>query len=144
MTARRVECAILRKKFALKDKFALKNRIALKERFKRVGALVPARSVFVVAALTLGFAVPAGLILGALDADLVLPALALLLFAGAGIAVLMAVSVKAARNLKELTMWDIAGGLAITGCAASVFSESDQVTLLFEYLFERRSNLQQE
>ncbi|HEY0219095.1 MAG TPA: hypothetical protein VGC26_04910 [Afipia sp.] len=95
-------------------------------------------------ALTLGLAVPTGLIVRALEPDLVLPALTVLLFSGAALAVLLAVSVKAARNLKDLTMWDIAGGLAITGCAASLLSEPDQVTLLFEHLFERRSKIQQE
>ncbi len=119
---------------------SLKNRFALKDRFtfERIGAPVPARSAFALAALTLVLAVPTGLIVRMLEPALVLPALTVLLFSGAALAVLLAVSVKAARNLKELTMWDIAGGLAITGCAASVLSEPDQVTLLFEHLFERR------
>ncbi|HEY0235141.1 MAG TPA: hypothetical protein VGC86_08830 [Afipia sp.] len=112
--------------------------------FERMGALVPPQSVFALAALTVVFAVPAGLIVRALEPDLVLPALALLLFCGAALTVLLAASVKSARNPKELTMWDIAGGLAITGCAASVLSEPDQVTLLFEHLFERDPNIQQE
>lgn len=123
-----------------------KGRFALKDRFtfERIGTLVPPRSAFALAALTFVFAVPAGLIVRALEPDLVLPALAVLLFCGAGLTVLLAVSVKSVRNLKDLTMWDIAGGLAITGCAASVLSEPDQVTLLFEHLFERGSNIQQE
>lgn len=123
-----------------RGKFDLKDRLTL----ERIGALFPPRSAFALAALTLGLAIPAGLIVRALDPELVLPALAVLLFSGAALVVLLAVSVKAARNLKDLTMWDIAGGLAITGCAASVLSEPDQVTLLFEHLFERRSNIQQE
>lgn len=121
-------------------------RHSLKDRFtlERIGTFLPARSALVLVVLSLILAIPAGLIVRALEPDLVLPALTVLLFCGAVLAVLLAVSVKAARNLKDLTMWDIAGGLAITGCAASVLSEPDQVTLLFEHLFERRAETRQD
>lgn len=125
---------------SLKGRFVLKDRFS----FERADTLVPARSAFALAALTLVFAIPAGLIVRTLEPDLVLPALAVLLFSGAALAVVLAILVKSARNLKELTMWDIAGGLAITGCAASVLSEPDQVTLLFEHLFERRADMRQD
>lgn len=125
---------------SLKDRFSPRHRLS----FARVGTLIPRQSAFALAALTLAFAIPAGLIARHLEPDLVLPALAVLLFSGAALAVVLAMAVKSARNLKDLTMWDIAGGLAITGCAASVLSEPDQVTLLFEHLFERRTDVRQE
>ncbi len=110
----------------------------------RIVTLVPPQSAVVLTVLTLLLAVLASLIVRALEPNLVLPAFSVLLFLGAALTVLLAVFIKAARNLKELTLWDIAGGFAITGCAASVFSEPDQVTLLFEHLFERHSDVQQD
>ena len=104
----------------------------------------PPRSALVLAALTLIVAAPAILIVRGLEPDMVLPAFSVLLFSGAALAVLVSLTARAARNLKDLTLWDIAGGLMMTGCAASVLSEPDQVTLLFEHLFERRSTTQQE
>ncbi|MBX9710056.1 MAG: hypothetical protein K2X60_03405 [Xanthobacteraceae bacterium] len=106
--------------------------------------MLPPQPSTALALLTLALAVPAGLILRSLEADLVLPAFSVLLFCGAALAVLFASFMRSARNLQGLTLWDIAGGLAITGCAASALSEPDQVTQLFEHLFERRSDMQQE
>ncbi|RTL49812.1 MAG: hypothetical protein EKK40_15470 [Bradyrhizobiaceae bacterium] len=95
-------------------------------------------------ALGLTLAIPAGVIVRTFEPSLVLPAFSVLLFMSAALAVLVAILLKAVRNRRGLTLWDIAGGLAITGCAASVLSEPDQVTLLFEHLFERRATAKQE
>jgi hypothetical protein len=43
-------------------------------------------------------------------------------------------------NSANVTLWDFAGAFTLMGCAAAIFSEPDQVTLLFEQLFEQRSN----
>lgn len=111
----------------------------------RLGAFFrPVQSVAGLASLSLLVAIPAMLIVRGLEPDMVLPAFSLLLFSGAALAVLLAFSARASRNLKDLTLWDVAGGLVMTGCAASVLSEPDQVTLLFEHLFERRSATQKE
>jgi hypothetical protein len=37
-------------------------------------------------------------------------------------------------------LWDIAGAFTLVGCAAAIFSEPDQVVLLFEQLFERHGD----
>jgi hypothetical protein len=39
-------------------------------------------------------------------------------------------------------LWDVAGGLVLTGCAASVFGEPENAALLFEHLFERQPESQ--
>ena len=54
------------------------------------------------------------------------------------LAAIMALSARARRNTENLNLWDVAGGLVITGCAASVMGEPEQVAQLFEHLFERR------
>ena len=81
---------------------------------------------------------PAILIVLALDPDLVLAALSVLLFAGAAVAVALAFAFHAERRTPGLNLWDVAGGLVLTGCAASVFGEPENVALLFEHLFERQ------
>lgn len=86
--------------------------------------------------------IPAVLIVLAFDPDMVLAALSLLLFGGAAIAAGLALAVHAERRTQDLNLWDVAGGLVLTGCAASVFGEPENVTLLFEHLFERRTATQ--
>ena len=68
------------------------------------------------------------------------PALSILLFSHAAIAAIVAVSIHADSNSKNVTLWDIAGAFTLMGCAAAIFSEPDQVALLFEQLFEQHSN----
>jgi hypothetical protein len=92
--------------------------------------------------VSLGVGVPAILIVLALEPDLVLAALSLLLFGGAAIAAGLALAVHAERRTQDLNLWDVAGGLVLTGCAASVFGEPENVALLFEHLFERRAATQ--
>jgi hypothetical protein len=107
------------------------------------GILHPTESSFgLLVLLSIALAVPAAFILNSLDVELILPAFSVLLFAGAAVAVVLAYSVKGKAKPENLTFWDVAGGLVLTGCAASVLGEPDQVTQLFEHLFERRSNTQ--
>lgn len=98
------------------------------------------RSFGVLTVLSFMVAVPALVIVHRLEPDLVLPALSVLFFSFAGAAVLLARATKARRNSEALNLWDIAGGLVMTGCAASVLGEPEQVTQLFEHLFERRTD----
>jgi len=93
------------------------------------------------------FALLSGLIAGSafviarfLQPGLVLPALSILLFSYAAIAAIIAISIHADSNSKNVTLWDIAGAFTLMGCAAAIFSEPDQVALLFEQLFEQHSN----
>lgn len=88
-------------------------------------------------ALTLAVAVPAFFIVHALETHLVLPALSVLFFGMAALAAIMAFSVRSKKDTETLNLWDVAGGLVITGCAASVMGEPEQVAQLFEHLFER-------
>jgi hypothetical protein len=106
------------------------------------GIFHPSQSVGLLALLSVAVAVPAFLIVRTLEMELVLPAFSVLLFSGAGIVAVLAWSVKTEANPENLSLWDVAGGLVMTGCAASVLGEPDQVAELFEHLFERRSNTQ--
>ena len=90
-------------------------------------------------ALSFAVALPAFFIVYSLEQHLVLPALSVLFFGTAALAAIMAFSIKAKKNTETLNLWDIAGGLVITGCAASVMGEQEQVAQLFEHLFERRA-----
>lgn len=102
----------------------------------------PKRYFGVLTLLSAVVAVPALLIVYSLEPDLVLPALSVLFFSIATIAALLACSVKIEKNSENVNLWDVAGGLVMTGCAASVLGEPEQVAQLFEHLFERRSNSQ--
>lgn len=104
--------------------------------------LHPTQSAGLLTLLSVALAVPAALIVYSLEVELVLPAFSALLFFGAAVAVVLACSVRTETSPEKLTLWDVAGGLVLTGCAASVLGEPDQVTQLFEHLFERRSNTQ--
>lgn len=89
--------------------------------------------------LSIGLAIPAFFIVRELKPELVLPAMSMLLFAAAALTAAFAFSTNVARNSEHVTWWDIAGGLALTGCAASILGEPDQVAHLFEQLSERRT-----
>ena len=102
--------------------------------------LVFGRAHGVLTALTVAVAAPAAFIVYALESHLVLPAFSALLFSAAAIAAIMALSIRTQKNTENLNLWDVAGGLVITGCAASVMGEPEQVAQLFEHLFERRSS----
>jgi hypothetical protein len=104
--------------------------------------LHPTQSFGLLTLLSVALAVPAALIVHSLEVELILPAFSVLLFSSAAVAVILAWSMRTETNPEKLTLWDIAGGLVLTGCAASVLGEPDQVTQLFEHLFERRSNTQ--
>jgi hypothetical protein len=85
---------------------------------------------------------PAALIVLTLNLDLALIAFSVLLFAGAAVAATFAFVFRTKPRAPDLNLWDIAGGLALTGCAASIFGEPEHVALLFEHLFERRTAAQ--
>lgn len=102
----------------------------------------PSESSGLLTLLSVALAVPAALIVYSLELELILPAFSVLLFLSAAIAVVLACSMRTQTDPEKLTLWDVAGGLVLTGCAASVLGEPDQVTQLFEHLFERRSNTQ--
>jgi hypothetical protein len=105
------------------------------------GIFHPTQSAGLLILLSVAVAVPAFVIMRTLEMELVLPAFSVLLFSGAAIAAALAWSMRTEENPDNLSLWDVAGGLVMTGCAASVLGEPDQVTQLFEHLFER-SNTQ--
>ncbi len=91
------------------------------------------------AALSIALAAAAVFVFYRLESNLVLPALSVLFFAGAALAAVTALSIKTRKNTETVNLWDVAGGLVITGCAASVLGEPEQVAQLFEHLFETRN-----
>ncbi len=82
-------------------------------------------------------AVPALLVARLLEPVLILPVLSIVLFLGAAAAVGVARTVRAERDSKRVTLWDIAGAFTLMGCAAAIFSEPDHVAQFFEQLAER-------
>jgi len=80
---------------------------------------------------------PAFFIIRMFQPGLIPPAFSILFFSYAAIAAMVAACIHADRNSDDLTLWDIAGGFTLMGCTTAIFSEPDQVTLLFEQLFER-------
>ena len=82
--------------------------------------------------LSMLIAAPAFLMIRLLEAELVLPALSILLFSDAMIAALLARANSENVMLENVTLWDIAGAFTMMGCAAAILSEPDQVALFFE------------
>ncbi|MCA1524142.1 hypothetical protein [Bradyrhizobium yuanmingense] len=75
-------------------------------------------------------ALPAALAFHLLKPELVLPAFSVLLFIEAAFAVLAARLMRSANSADDITLWDLAGGFTLIGCAAAVLGEPDQVALL--------------
>ena len=93
----------------------------------------PSRESFsILALLSMLIAAPAFLMIRLLEPELVLPAFSILLFSDAAIAAIVA-----RTNSENVTLWDIAGAFTMMGCAAAIFSEPDQVALLFEQPVEQ-------
>jgi hypothetical protein len=90
--------------------------------------------------LSVALAAPAAFVVYRLESHLVLPALSILFFSAAALAAAVALSSNARKNTENLNLWDVAGGLVVTGCAASVMGEPEQVAQLFEHLFETRTS----
>jgi hypothetical protein len=90
--------------------------------------------------LSLALAAPAAFVVYRLEPHLVLPALSVVFFSAAALLAAIALSSKARKNTENLNLWDVAGGLVITGCAASVMGEPEQVAQLFEHLFETQTS----
>ncbi|MBR1176904.1 MULTISPECIES: hypothetical protein [Bradyrhizobium] len=74
-------------------------------------------------------ALPAVLALHLLEPELVLPAFSALLFVEAGFAVIAARLLHSPDSADDITLWDLAGGFTLIGCAAAVFGEPDQAAL---------------
>jgi hypothetical protein len=91
------------------------------------------------AMLSITLAAPALFVAYMLEPHLVLPALSVLFFSAAALAAVTAFSMRTRRNTEKVNLWDVAGGLVITGCAASVMGEPEQAAQLFEHLFEARN-----
>jgi hypothetical protein len=89
-------------------------------------------------------AAPAYPITRLLEPGLILPALSVLLFAEAAIAAILACLIHARRDSEDATLWDIAGALTMMGCAATIFSEPDQIAGFCENLTEQHSDTQWE
>jgi hypothetical protein len=91
------------------------------------------QSFCMLALLSMLIAAPALLMIRLLEPELVLPAFSILLFSDAVIAAIVA-----RMNSANVTLWDIAGAFTMMGCAATIFSEPDQVALFFEQPAEQR------
>lgn len=74
-------------------------------------------------------ALPAVLSIHLLEPELVLPAFSVLLFIEAGFAVVAARLIHVPDNAENITLWDLAGGFTLIGCAAAVLGEPDQAAL---------------
>jgi len=72
---------------------------------------------------------PAVLALHLLEPELVLPALSILLFVEAAFAVIAARLIHSPASADDITLWDLAGGFTLIGCAAAMFGEPDQAAL---------------
>ncbi|OAF20060.1 hypothetical protein [Bradyrhizobium neotropicale] len=74
-------------------------------------------------------ALPAAIALHMLEPELVLPAFSILLFAEAAFAAIAARLIGVPDDPEDITLWDVAGGFTLIGCAAAVFGEPDQAAL---------------
>jgi len=92
-------------------------------------------------ALTLVLAVPVLLIVRMIGSELTMMALSLMFFLSASLAAAIAWFVGSRHNSRNLSLWDVAGGFAITGIAASVLADPEHAVELFEHLFEYRFGL---
>lgn len=74
-------------------------------------------------------ALPAVLALHLLEPELVLPVFSAVLFVEAAFAVMAARLIHSTGSSDEITLWDLAGGFTLIGCAAAIFGEPDQAAL---------------
>jgi hypothetical protein len=74
-------------------------------------------------------ALPAALAFHLLEPELVLPAFSVLLFVEAAFAVIAARLMRSPDSADDVTLWDLAGGFTLIGCAAAVLGEPDQAAL---------------
>jgi hypothetical protein len=105
--------------------------------FKRAFYSLEAFGLF--ALLSILVAGSAGFAMHLLDPVLVLPTLSLLLLSYAALAAIPVHMIPADSNPKTVTPWDVAGAFVLTGCAATIFSEPDQVAQFFEKLADELS-----
>ena len=102
----------------------------------------PLRLFGVLAPLSALIVGPTLFVIRVLQPGLVLPALSILFFSYAALAAMVALWIHADRNSKNVTPWDIAGVFTLIGCTAAIFSDPDQVAILFEQLFEHSDTAQ--
>ncbi|SFH96836.1 hypothetical protein [Bradyrhizobium sp. cf659] len=74
-------------------------------------------------------ALPAVLVLHLFEPELALPAFSIVLFAEAVFAVIAARLLHVPGHAEGITLWDLAGGFTLIGCAAAMFGEPDQAAL---------------
>jgi len=99
------------------------------------------RPVATLTALFLILTVPVLLIVRMFGSELTMMMLSVMFFLSASLAAMIAWFAGSRHNSRNLSMWDVAGGLAITGIAASVLADPEHAVQLFEHLFERRFGL---
>jgi hypothetical protein len=92
----------------------------------------PLRTHGKLAAMAAGAALPLLLLTALLPRPLVLPVLCLIAIAGAAVLSLVAWKRGSVRDATHVTLWDVAGALALVGCAAAMLSNPEQVLYLAE------------
>ncbi|WP_245286253.1 hypothetical protein [Bradyrhizobium sp. WSM1417] len=88
-----------------------------------------AEGIAMVTLFSLFTALPAVLALHVLEPGLVLPAFSVLLFIEAASTVIAARLIQRPDNANDITLWDLAGGFTLIGCAAAMLGEPDQAAL---------------
>src|SRR5206468_1519253 len=91
--------------------------------------MLMAGAIAMVTLFSLLTALPAVLALHLLEPELVLPAFSILLFAEATFAVIAAHLLRVPDKAQDITLWDLAGGFTLIGCAAAMFGEPDQAAM---------------
>lgn len=82
------------------------------------------------AAMVVVAALPLLLLATLVPRPLVLPALCLIAIAGAGIAAFVAWRRGSVQESRDITAWDVAGGLAFVACASAILSNPEHVISL--------------
>lgn len=84
---------------------------------------------FKLAAMVATAALPFFVLTLLLPKPLVLPVLSLVAIAGAAVVSIVAWRRNTVRDAQHVTAWDVAGALALIGCAAAMLSKPDQVLI---------------
>lgn len=77
-------------------------------------------------------AVPLTLLAWLLPRPLVLPAVCLLAFAGAGAACTIAWLDRTSRQSQHASAWDVSGALVLIGCAAAILGDPNSIVQIVE------------
>ncbi|CAM5428243.1 putative protein OS=Afipia felis OX=1035 GN=BN961_01910 PE=4 SV=1 [Afipia felis] len=114
--------------------------IASTGRKQRFAELKRPVTIYIAFSLALTFSVL--LIVRMLGPELAMMALSVMFFLGALLAAAIAWFIGSRRTSRNLSPWDVAGGLVLVGVAASVLADPEHAVELFEHLFQRRFVLQ--